>query len=241
MTDTLLQPKTLAELIRHSREAERAMTVELTEEERRATGTPDSMSAKDLVAHVTAAKIRNAWKLDAASRGEPAPSFDDHENAQIFAENAHRPWEEVAEEADRVCEQLVVQVQSLTVGQLNSLQPDPCEGEKLLWRQLLYPFLWHPYGHLTGYYLGREDAVRATRLHQALVDVVRSLDAPGPLLGCVTYNLACVFAVTGRSSEALDLLGEALRLDPELVELSQHDGDLDSLRQDPKFSELFAA
>jgi hypothetical protein len=64
---------------------------------------------------------------------------------------------------------------------------------------------------------------------------------PEPMRAHAIYNLACLYAVTGRPHRALKLLPEALRLDPWLVEFSKHDADLETLRNDPAFQALYAA
>ncbi|MEO8194665.1 MAG: protein kinase [Gemmatimonadales bacterium] len=56
----------------------------------------------------------------------------------------------------------------------------------------------------------------------------------------VLYNIACAFAMEGQADEALDVLGKALDCGFGHWSWIEHDGDLDSLRQRPKFIELLA-
>ena len=53
------------------------------------------------------------------------------------------------------------------------------------------------------------------------------------------YNLACFYATTGQHDRALSSLPEALQLNPDLIEWSKKDADLDSLRNDPAFGDLY--
>jgi tetratricopeptide (TPR) repeat protein len=52
------------------------------------------------------------------------------------------------------------------------------------------------------------------------------------------YDLACLAALQGRRDEAFDLLREALEAQPKYVKHASKDPDLESLRDDPRFSEL---
>ena len=49
------------------------------------------------------------------------------------------------------------------------------------------------------------------------------------------YNLGCFEALSGRRDEALEHVARALEMRPQLRELAQTDGDLDSIRDDPRF------
>ncbi len=57
----------------------------------------------------------------------------------------------------------------------------------------------------------------------------------------VQYNLACVFALSGQPSDALDELERALTRDPSLVAQAQEDHDLASVRASPRFQKAVAA
>jgi tetratricopeptide (TPR) repeat protein len=49
------------------------------------------------------------------------------------------------------------------------------------------------------------------------------------------YNLACAEACAGRTDDAFEHLARALELRPAFLETAQHDPDLASLRDDPRF------
>jgi tetratricopeptide (TPR) repeat protein len=52
------------------------------------------------------------------------------------------------------------------------------------------------------------------------------------------YDLACLEALQGRREEAFDHLRIALKVQPKFKEYAMTDTDLDSLRDDPRFSEV---
>ncbi len=54
----------------------------------------------------------------------------------------------------------------------------------------------------------------------------------------VHYNLACSYALLGRSDEAFDALHEAVGLGYRDEDHLESDADLDSLRSDPRYEEL---
>jgi len=51
----------------------------------------------------------------------------------------------------------------------------------------------------------------------------------------IVYNLACAEACAGRPDDAFEHLARALELRPAFLETAQHDPDLASLRDDPRF------
>jgi quercetin dioxygenase-like cupin family protein len=64
-----------------------------------------------------------------------------------------------------------------------------------------------------------------------------AVDSPYPMLH---YNAACIYSLTGRKDEALDHLGRAMELAPDNVRgYAEGDTDLDSIRGEPRFKELF--
>jgi hypothetical protein len=54
------------------------------------------------------------------------------------------------------------------------------------------------------------------------------------------YNLACFEAMAGKTDDAIGHLQAAHAKDSRVVELAGTDTDLDSIREDPRFKELFA-
>ncbi|MGD9872634.1 MAG: hypothetical protein AB7T27_00030 [Kiritimatiellia bacterium] len=61
-----------------------------------------------------------------------------------------------------------------------------------------------------------------------------------PLDGAVWYNLACSHALTGSADDAFAALEKAVRLGYDEYEWMQEDGDLESLRSDPRFKAILS-
>ena len=69
--------------------------------------------------------------------------------------------------------------------------------------------------------------------------MVESLDTSKVGQGRNLYNKACSYALAERKSEAIQMVREALKLAPNLVEWSKQDTDLENLRDDPEFEEIY--
>lgn len=83
-------------------------------------------------------------------------------------------------------------------------------------------------------------AVSLSRLgeqEEALHWAERALEID-PLDASVRYNVACLYALEGMADRAIDCLEEAFSLGVGAREWIEHDPDLDSLRDDPRFQAL---
>jgi tetratricopeptide (TPR) repeat protein len=81
---------------------------------------------------------------------------------------------------------------------------------------------------------GRTDESRAV-MQKAMADLPDSWALP--------YNAACLEALSGNADEAIPLLRRALELNQDRAETHEYlasDGDLDNIRDDPRFQELLA-
>ena len=77
------------------------------------------------------------------------------------------------------------------------------------------------------------------RLEEALA-ADRELVAREPLRADLHYDLACSFALLGRSDDAFPSLNRALDLGFDSLEILEADDDLASLRPDPRYAALVA-
>ncbi|MDX6509834.1 MAG: hypothetical protein QOG81_1586 [Gaiellaceae bacterium] len=73
-----------------------------------------------------------------------------------------------------------------------------------------------------------------------VADRGRKLVETHPQYPLVFYNLACCESLAGRTTDAIDHLRRALELSDEVRAFAKDDSDLDSLRAEPAFKELFA-
>lgn len=70
----------------------------------------------------------------------------------------------------------------------------------------------------------------------AAVTLLRQARAEHPDVVGVVYNLACCEALSGQREEALEHLRRAVELDPKIAVHARSDADLESIRDDPRFT-----
>jgi thioredoxin-like negative regulator of GroEL len=76
--------------------------------------------------------------------------------------------------------------------------------------------------------------------HEDGIEIDKRLVALNPDDPRMRYNLACSYALSGRSMDALDTLAQAVDLGFKDVNLMRKDRDLDRLRDDPRYLALEA-
>ena len=227
--------------LRFAHQQEIAFIDRLTPEQRQEAGRGDHWSAKDVIAHLSTWKERMIDRAQAAVRGEPLPRderSDDEINAEIFRANETKSWEEVR----RMSESAFQRVMDFITATPDYILTDPelslnADGRPI-WQSVLAECTSHTIAHLWDYHLHQGDAARAITLQEATAAHLRELDDPN-VTAYGVYNLACVYARTGRTQDAIRALDEALHLRPQLIEWSKQDPDLDSLRGNPDFQALY--
>ena len=236
---------TLLALMKQAYEQEQTFVAALAEEERSQVGTYEEWSAKDLVAHNAAWIGRLAEDLLTVAQGRtPAGPEDwdgfEPENERIFEAHRAHTWEEVLAIAGDAHRALVERVDELTEDGLASCDVLPWQEERPLWRVIVGTAYFHPVAHLSGYYRGRGDSGRAGELIGGVAQSMVGLDDSPSWRGAVQYNLACHHSLLGQKDAAIEELRQALALNPELVEWSKEDPDLDPIREEPACQQIYS-
>lgn len=233
----------LIELIERAYQEERTLIARLSEDERSALGAPDRWSVKDVIVHLAGWKARLAENLAAAASGETPVRYDDFEavNAQEFEEHRYRPWPEVMEMAAAAHRQLIEQIEVRSEDELRGTETLPWQGNRPLWQLILGNGYTHPMAiHLSPIYIERGEREYATAVQEEAAKLLAELDEGQSWQGTVRYNLACHYALIGETVRAIEELGQALELNPGLVEWSKQDSDLKSIREEPGYLALYA-
>lgn len=219
------EPRQITLLLELEREQERRFAGSLTAAERDVDGTPEQPSAKDTFAHAIAAKQQMHDALAALRAGaQPDPS---HDREEVFQANAGRSFASLEADAARLGDELVADVEALDAAGLGS--SPAWVSEATLGDEIIQQCVTH--GMVLMFEVmcergGDEDARRAqVELVDALPADVSTLQRSRAL-----YNLACLDVRTGRQSNAVDALSEALRLRPALAAHVRDDPELEPVR-----------
>jgi tetratricopeptide (TPR) repeat protein len=201
-------------------------------------GTWEQWSLKDELAHVTAWELNALARLAALMHHEPVPDFSEFEklNRSIYDTNRDRPLAEIVAESDRAQTGFVVLIRSVAEEDLAQQTRFSDQEARSFADQIMGNGFEHPVVHYADFYRRRGDLTKATQLHQASAAVMA--DWP-EYSGRARYNLACFYALSGQTELALAELRAALQLRPSLIEWSQQDTDLVSLRAEPAYQALY--
>lgn len=226
------------ELIIYAQSVHRAFMDGLSDERRNDPGTWERWSAKDNVAHANFYLNRGIERTEKSLRGEEVePSGELEEtNKRIFNDHHTDSWEQVRADSERIFARLVALITTLSAEQLT-------QDGLFAWARgslggsFISNALVHPTEHFTTYQIQHGDLEKAVALNQ---QVVEQLKINGNLFpyGYTIYNLACTYVKASLPDKALELLPEALALQPDLKDWSQQDPDLISLRDLPAFRQL---
>lgn len=230
----------LVTLLRAGSAVQQAYVAGLSVAEREALGTPERWSAKDLVAHLTGWKTRRLQQLDAVLRGEAAPVFDlDETNARTWDEQQRRPWEDILAEEARIAPALVACIERMPETDLIAMgrYPLPLQPAAL---QLARPGYTHVVGHLAEHYIECGAMERAIALRETAAAALDVFPEFPEMAAAPHYNLACCYALTGQSGQALTELRRALALNPALAAYAREDSDLIALRETAEYQTLVA-
>jgi hypothetical protein len=220
------EPGELIALMALEREQERRVAASLTAAERETDGTLDQPSAKDRFAHAIGAKWHMHDVLIAHREGcEPDPA---HDREALFRANAGRPFDTLEDDAARVGEALVADVQALDLAALAAAPP--WIHEATLADEIIQQCGTHGMVHMLEIMCERGQADDARRAQVAFVDALPA-DTSALQRSRALYNLACLDVRAGREDDAADALADALRLRPALVEQVRNDPDLAALRR----------
>jgi len=239
------EPRKLAllALLGRGRQEEHAVWDLFTEAEKAASETFEHWGLKDLVAHISEWKDRDASRLDAASQGvtPEEPTDFDQANTGIFEAHRHESWLQVVDFEARAFSHLVSSVKALSEEVL--LDPQAyawTEGRTPSWIAAFTGYS-HPQDHLSRFLVERGDIETAETIQLRIVEAMSSVDDSPSGRGANLYNLACFYALNGIADRAINNLSVSFPLRPDLVDWSKKDSDLDSLRGMAAFQALYRA
>jgi hypothetical protein len=214
----------------------------LPDAEREAVGTETDWSAKDVLVHCMVWAGRYLTDLETVERGEPWPEHDygdfDDANRAIFEEHQRLSWDEAKAMIQEVHDRADAYLDRTSEETLLSTSE---AADHPIWRRLAGNYIYHPMIHVWDYlHQHGHDSMLDDLFGEPFIDQLLAVHDDAEWQGTAHYNLACIYAVLGKTEPAIARLAEALRLNPGLTEWSKEDPDLDSLRDDPAFQALYA-
>lgn len=232
----------LLDILRYMRDQHLSFGDHFTDDERAVVGTYEAWTAKDNLFHNMVWAARLIADVETFEGGDPWPQHPyDHDfedsNRAIFDQHQHQSWDEV--------HTLIRDTYARAEAYLNRASEDslrivPEVRNQPIWRAIMGNFATHPMIHLWEYLRlhGKVDVLESL-FGEAFSAQLLAVDDSGDWQGTTLYNLACIHALSGRVPQALEELGKALRLNPNLVEWSKTDPDLVSLRDEPAYRALY--
>jgi hypothetical protein len=215
----------------------------LSEEERNQDSAPDEWSIKDNFAHMYAWFGVLAGRLAGKPDEDLRPNFDDFNETNLWFYEKYKDltWEQLLSDLSESQQELLTQIEAQNEEAFTSTDQYVWQRERPLWQAIMGTTLDHISLHLADLYNKREDKTSGLRVIQTSTDAVMPLLGNMPdAQGVYLYNLGCYYALAGDKERAISHVRQALPLRPSLVEWSEQDSDLDSLREEPEFQALFA-
>ncbi len=232
---------TLTRLFDQIADAEQEYIDSLTPAERQANGTLAAWAPKETLAHMAVWQERTARNLNAGFHGGELVHYEDYLdlNDKDCLVNSQLSFDECLTKALTGRAMIRQLFDSLSESELLRVDVVPWQEGRPVWKVLIGNIVDHPVSHLCMLYNARGDQEKALQLQEQTTQALLELDTDPVWQGTARYNLACVYALSQRKEKAIQLLEESLKLNPQLIDWSQKDTDLDSLRQEPAYLALY--
>jgi uncharacterized damage-inducible protein DinB len=214
----------------------------VSEEQKQAIGQIKNWSVKDHIAHVTYWREVYTQRLRAAiSDGEVPPPDPDYlqTNDAVFEEHKNDSWNAVINWARQAQDELIKEIEALDEKLLMDEEAFEWTNQRPLWQHIALGEGYHPGAHLSDVLMMISSFEQAERTQLELFEALKALDESEAWQGNQHYNLACFYALHDCPERAILLLEEGFAMNPNLIEWSKQDNDLDSLRELTAFQALY--
>lgn len=231
--------KQVLRLIHYTQNCVKELTDSLPPEELERQGLVDQWSVKDHLAHLAHWKTVFNNRLQKRDTSTQKITDVDKENARVFEMHGHKSWAEVWSMLTRADEELEHLIKMISEEDLASTDLVPALSHRPLWQSVISDGCTHPICHLGSIYIELGQAEKAVKIQEQILEDLQSLDDSKRWHGNNIYNLACCYATSGLLDRAMDKLKESLVMNPDLREWSQHDTDLNALRDREDYRALY--
>lgn len=234
-----MDKKLLVKLMREAKDELDRLVAGLDDAARIEIGNPKHWSTKDMIAHLGVWQNRLVDEMDRLEGGDPLPEWGDLDaaNLEIFEQNQRRSWADVLADTEKYTRNAIDRAAALSDEVLNT----PVNAGRSFGRSILGESFMHWIDHLMNWYLEHGDSANAERLIQLEMRELMAFDPSPATEGIAKYNLACFYAKSRKLENAMQLLQEALKLRPDLLQWSHDDSDLVNLHGLTDYEALYPA
>lgn len=233
--------KRLRKILVSAHKAEQALWDSLSAEEKGQPSSRDPWAAKDLLGHIAGWRQRNTSFLETVTAGGIPTRFENTEeiNQDIFARYEDKSFDEIQAEYRKATTALLKAFDQIDEDQLLDSELIEWMSGRKLWNYIAFSEYWHPMDHVLKWCVEHDQGGMANATQARILKEMTSLEDSEAWRGTNLYNDACYEALFGDRNKAVQLLEEALSLNPELTEWSRQDSDLDSLREMKSYKALY--
>ena len=231
----------LSNLLEQSYQAGKDFVAGLSDEDRETDGSLETWTAKDMFAHIEHWKKYHADNLLGALEGKTPPQIEDgdHANEQVYYQYREQPWAEIEALMKSSYEQMKKALSAFGEDELERSDRFSWQNERPLWRIMVGNIYMHPVIHLAEWYGKKGELSRVAEMYQEMTRLTSDLDDGPDWQSTIRYNNACSYSLLGEKEKAIQLLGEALELNPDFKEWSKRDPDLDPIREEAGYKALY--
>jgi hypothetical protein len=212
----------------------------LAPDEKAERGSIKKWSAKDTLAHLAFWGAHFNQQVENALAGEKVPNAGDYYdlvNNGVLYDHLDQPFEDAFREEVEVYQRSLQILEEIPADDL--LDPDKyafLDGRSLLDRALGTEG-WHITHHISDYYAKHGQIDRAIQIQETYSEALQKF--PSWRANAV-YNQACFYALNGMKDQAIEKLSFAFEQRTDLIEWSEQDPDLASIREDPEYLAIVA-
>ena len=213
----------------------------LTEEQKKGKGSLKKWSAKDILSHLVFWGNHFNSQAEKARNGEKVPQagdYFDQVNDGVLIEHMEQPFSEALIELERSFQESTAILKSFSADELNDKENFEYLNDRTLIDNALGTLGWHVSHHISDFYVKNGQIEKAIDLQEKYTKRLRGFPT---WEANAIYNLACFFVLIGEKEKAIINLESAFIAQPDLIEWSKNDNDLDALREDTDFMALFPA
>ncbi len=231
--------KTIIRLINYSWNELQEYIASIPPEDRQSESTPDNWSAKDHLAHLAHWQIHFNDQLSRKAKSDVQVTDLDKENLRIYNLHKNKSWDDVMSMVDDACQGFTKHLKAMSEDDLNSTEIIQAISNRPLWRTIIGQTIVHILSHLSMLYGKKGELDKSISMQERILEDLQSLDESSKWRAMNIYNIACAYALAGDADNAVRLVGESLKLNPELVGWAQEDPDLAILKGRPDFVSMF--